>query len=304
MGLGLDLVWGERIGFDKAGGGRPTDQVLAFLDRYREQFDYMFVAFQPIDFGPLAAERYYKAYDTLFEAFGSDRARALHQTILNTGSAERYEKSDIAVFTNDLIARYGFRWVIEDLGIWSLGGRSLPYPMPPVLTEQGLAQCIENVSEWVGMLDAPLSIEFPGFTEGGSFLVGDLDAFEFFGEVVRQTGALATIDVGHILAYQWLLGRTGERMYEGLDALPLNRCHEFHLSGCQIVNGRFRDLHHGVLLDEQLDLLTYLLPCTTNAVGVTYEDPKFDPQGLLVVKSVPNAERLFEIVGRWSREQA
>ncbi|MEU2165074.1 DUF692 family multinuclear iron-containing protein [Streptomyces sp. NPDC019208] len=302
LGLGMDLVWGERIGFEKTGEGRPTDRVAAFLQRHAQDYDYMFVAFQPIDYGPLEPERYFPAYDRLFELFGPGRARAFHHTMLNTGSPEEYEKEAVAEFTNALIERYGFRWVIEDLGIWSLGGRSLPYPMPPVLTTEGLRRCVGHVGEWVRRLDAPLSVEFPGFTEGGSFLVGTLDAFAFFDTVIRETGALATLDVGHVLAYQWLMGRTGKRMFEGLEALPLDRCHEVHLSGCQIVDGRFRDLHHGVLLDEQLALLEHLLPMMPRLTGVTYEDPNFDAAGRLVPKSRPNAERLFAIVRAWKEE--
>ncbi|MCK1794883.1 DUF692 family protein [Streptomyces sp. XM4193] len=299
LGLGLDLVWGERIGFEREGGGRPTDRVRAHLERYAPEYDYMFVAFQPIDYGPLDPVRYHRAYDRVFELFGEGRPRAFHQTMLNTGTPEGYEKKVVADFTNALTERYGFRWIIEDLGIWSLAGRSLPYPMPPVLTEEGLRRAVATVGEWVELLDAPLSVEFPGFTEGGSFLVGTLDAFEFYATVVRETGALATIDVGHVLAYQWLKGRTGDRMFDGLDALPLERCHEVHLSGCQIVGGRFRDLHHGVLLDEQLALLEHLLPRMPRLTGVTYEDPKFDADGELVPKSRPNAERLFQIVRQW-----
>ncbi|MBU7597563.1 DUF692 family protein [Streptomyces sp. P38-E01] len=299
LGLGLDLVWGERIGFEREGGGRPTDRVRAHLERYASEYDYMFVAFQPIDYGPLDAARYHRAYDSVFELFGEGRPRAFHQTMLNTGTPEGYEKKVVADFTNALTERYGFRWIIEDLGIWSLAGRSLPYPMPPVLTEEGLRRAVATVGEWVELLDAPLSVEFPGFTEGGSFLVGTLDAFDFYATVVRESGALATIDVGHVLAYQWLKGRTGERMFDGLEALPLERCHEVHLSGCQIVDGRFRDLHHGVLLDEQLALLEHLLPRMPRLAGVTYEDPKFDADGELVAKSRPNAERLAQIVRQW-----
>ncbi|GAA2230554.1 DUF692 family protein [Streptomyces amakusaensis] len=299
LGLGMDLVWGERIGFERGGPGRPTDQVETFLKRNAHEYDYLFVAFQPIDHGPLTPERYFPAYDRIFELFGPERPRAFHHTMLNTGSPETYDGSAIADFTNALVERYGFRWIIEDLGIWSLAGRSLPYPMPPVLTEEGLRLCVAQVGQWVRRLDAPLSVEFPGFTEGGSFLVGTLDAFDFYAAVIRETGALATVDIGHVLAYQWLMGRTGERMFEGLDALPLERCHEVHLSGCQIVDGRFRDLHHGVLLDEQLALLEHLLPRMPRLAGITYEDPKFGADGALVPKSRPNAERLFSLVRSW-----
>jgi len=300
LGVGMDLPWGERIGFDPRDGGRLSESVSAFLDRNRNEFAYMFVAFQPIDYGALDSRRYWQAYDSLFDSFGHDRPRAFHQTMLNSGTPEAYERAEVAAFTNALARRYGFSWVIEDLGIWSFRGKSLPYPLPPLLTEVGRDKCIEGVAAWVRLLDVPLSIEFPGFTEGGSFLVGNLDAFEFFADVVRAAECSATIDVGHVLAYQWLLGRTGARAVEGLEALPLERCIEFHLSGCQIVDGRFRDLHHGVLLDEQLELLRFLLPMAPRAVGVTYEDPVYDTSGQLVPKSVRNFRRLREIVADWS----
>ncbi|MGQ0574512.1 MAG: multinuclear nonheme iron-dependent oxidase [Pseudonocardia sp.] len=300
LGVGMDLPWGERIGFDAGDGGRPSPSVAAFLHRHRDEFAYMFVAFQPMDHGPLDARRYHRAYDLLFDGFGNDRPRAFHQTMLNTGSPEEYRRADVAAFTNALAARYAFAWVVEDLGIWSFRGRSLPYPLPPLLTDAGRERCLQGVSAWVRLLDVPLSIEFPGFTEGGSFVLGDLDAFAFFADVVRGAGCHATIDIGHVLAYQWLLGRTGDRVTEGLELLPLERCLEFHLSGCQIVDGRFRDLHHGILLDEQLELLEHLLPQAPHAVGVTYEDPMYDATGCLVPRSVRNFGRLRALVGAWS----
>ncbi|WP_200880744.1 hypothetical protein [Thermoactinomyces daqus] len=88
-------------------------------------------------------------------------------------------------------------------------------------------------------------------------------------------------------------------MYEELDRLPYEYCFEFHLSGCQIIKGKFRDLHHGVLLDEQIDLLEYMLPRCPNLKAITYEDPKYTDEGILIPKSQPNYQRMKEVVEKW-----
>lgn len=303
LGVGINMPWGTKIGFHKtAQGDDISPPVRAFLRRHRDDFGYAFVAFQPRDFGRLSAERYFDAYDRFFEEIPTGNPRAFHHTMLNTGSPEDYAKHEIAEFTNELIARYRFAWVVEDLGIWSFRGKTLPYPLPPLLTPEGEAACIRHITQWRSLLHAPLSVEFPGFTEGGSFVLGGGHAFDFFRRVVEESGVLATIDIGHILSYQWFRGFTGDRMFEELERLPLQACTEFHLSGCQIVNGRFRDLHHGVLLDEQIDLLNYLLPRCPNLVGVTYEDPLYDADGVMVPKSVANYHRLRDDVRRWATD--
>lgn len=305
MGIGMDMPWGEkRFAFSDDDGGTPTADVLAHLARFADTYDYGFLAFQPRGYGELEPNRYLTAYDRFYDALGAGKGRVFHHTLLDTGAPHRYDKESVTRFTNAIVDRYDIDWVVEDLGIWSLNGKSLPYPLPPILTEESRDQCVANVGEWVRLIETDVSIEFPGFTEGGSFMIGHLDAFEFFADVVRASGSFATIDVAHILAYQWLNGRSGARMFDGLDKLPLDRCIEIHLSGCQIVNGRFRDLHHGVLLDEQLEMLERLLTLTPSLRGVTYEDPKFDSSGELTQKSRRNASRLFDTVANFAGGQA
>jgi uncharacterized protein len=303
LGVGLDMPWGTRIGFHMSREGDDiSSSVRSFFRQNGGDFSYAFLAFQPRDFGPLRAERYFAAYDRFFAEVPAGNGRVFHHTLLNTGSPEGYEKEQIAQFTNELIDRYGFSWIVEDLGIWSFRGKTLPYPLPPLLTDEGALACIAHIREWRSLLQTPLSVEFPGFTEGGSFVLGSGNAFDFFRRVVEESAALATIDIGHILSYQWFRGFTGDRVYEELERLPLDRCVEFHLSGCQIVNGKFRDLHHGVLLDEQIDLLDHLIPRCPNLTGVTYEDPLYNADGMLVPKSVANYHRLRERVRRWASD--
>lgn len=305
LGVGMDLPWrDDKIGFRRKGGGAVAPKVRAFLDRYQRDFRSVFFAYQPKNRNRLDLDDYRAAYDDLFEACPEIPVRGFHHTMLNMGAVDAYDAGAIIEFTNALVERYGFAWIVEDLGIWSIQGKALPYPLPPLLTPDSLARCIERVSRYQGELAAPLSVEFPGFSEGLSVIVGDMDAFEFFAAVVRESGSPATLDVGHLLSYQWLRGNTGAAMTQGLEALPLEHCFEIHLSGCQISRGKFRDLHHGVLLDEQIDLLQWLLPRCPNLRIVTYEDPQYTEEGALVRKAVPNYERLRAITQAWSAADA
>lgn len=307
LGVGIDMPWsmdGQGFRFAPSNGDTLSGDLRCFFDRYRTVFDYAFVAFQPKARNVLRAADYFEAYDSFFASAEGHipRTRAFHQTILNLGSLEPYDPEPIIEFTNELIARYHFSWVLEDLGIWSIRGKPLPYPLPPFLTAEGLRASIRNVDRYQRGLVAPLYVEFPGFTEGISFTIGRMDAFDYFAQLAAETGCRVTIDIGHIMSYQWLQGRTQRIHYDEFQRLPLNQCFELHLSGCQVIAGKFRDLHNGVLLDEQIDVLEYLLPHCPNLKGVTYEDPKFTRDGELVARSRLNFERLAKIVNLWKSE--
>ena len=305
LGVGLDMPWGAASGFvsDPSRGDVASPAVLAYLLGAADHFEHLFVSWQPRDRGKLALHEYQAAYDHLFASLGSRYpVRALHHTALNLGCLESYDRGELLEFTNALIRRYDFQWVNEDLGLWSLNGKSLPYPLPPYFTGAGLKACVRNVREVQSHLAAPLLLEFPGFSDGLAFVIGRLHAYDFFNEVARETGVAVTLDTGHLLSYQWLLGKRGEDLYEGLERLPLSQCFEIHLSGCEIEGQRFHDRHHGVLLDEQIVLLEKLAPLCTNLRAVTYEDPVFDSLGVLVPKASTSFENLRRAVQRapWS----
>ncbi len=305
LGVGMDLPWRpDKIGFRRNDGGDIAPKVRNFLARYQQDFKSVFFAYQPKNRACLDLDDYCAAYDRLFEACPEIPVRGFHHTMLNMGAVDAYDATAIIAFTNELCERYGFSWIVEDLGIWSIQGKALPYPLPPLLTPDSLKRCIARVTHYQAELAVPLCVEFPGFSEGLSVLIGDMNAFEFFGEVVRGSGSPATLDVGHILSYQWMLGNTGPRITEGLSALPFEQCFEIHLSGCQISQGKFRDLHHGVLLDEQIDLLQWLIVRCPNLRVVTYEDPQYRDDGKLVRKALPNYERLKTITQSWSSAHA
>ncbi|HEV3193157.1 MAG TPA: DUF692 family protein [Polyangiaceae bacterium] len=304
LGVGLDLRWGKEPGFwhDPVRGDVVSADVVAFLDRHAADFGHLFVSWQPRDRAKLGARDYFPAYDALFTRIGASYPiRALHHTALNLGALESYDRAEILEMTNALIARYGFAWVNEDLGLWSIHGKPLPYPLPPYLCEPGLRAAIRNVCEVRAALRAPLLIEFPGFSDGLAFVVGRLHAYDFFRVVAEETDTAVTLDTGHLLSYQWLRGRRGKDLLDELERLPLDRCFEIHLSGCAIAGDRFLDLHHGVLLDAQLQLLDRLLALCPKVGAVTYEDPVFDAAGKLAPATVRSFERLLSASKSWGR---
>jgi uncharacterized protein (UPF0276 family) len=300
--VGLDLRWGTEPGFlwDPVRGDVVSEGVGAFLDRHAADFGHLFVSWQPRDRGTLDARDYFPGFDDLFARVGAKYpVRALHHSALNLGAIEPYDRTAILEMTNALIARYGFAWVNEDLGLWSIHGKPLPYPLPPYLCEPGLRAAVRNVSEARAALRAPLLIEFPGFSDGTAFVVGRLHAYDFFRVVAEEADAAVTLDTGHLLSYQWLRGRRDRELLDELDRLPLQRCFEIHLSGCEIAGDRFLDLHHGVLLDAQLHLLERLLALCPNVRAVTYEDPVFDAAGTLAPANVRSLESLRHVKRTW-----
>ncbi|MER6913587.1 DUF692 family multinuclear iron-containing protein [Streptomyces sp. NPDC000594] len=311
LGLVMDMPWGggslgsRGVGFvETPDGGDVSPRVRAFLRRHGGDFAYACPSFQPRSRAAVRAADYLPAYDRFFAELPAGTVRALHQTELNMGTPEPYDRGPAIDFTNRLTERYDLAWVVEDLGIWSLRGCPLPYPLPPPLTERGLEIATRNTAEAARRLVPPLHVEFPGFTEGGSFRLGKADAFVSFARLAEDADVHVTLDVGHLLSYQWLRGRTGRHMFDGIDALPLSRCRELHLSGCQIVGGKFRDLHHGVLLDEQLELTEYLLPRCPGLLAISYEDPMFREDGRLVERSRRNYERLRALAGAWRKGES
>ena len=216
----------------------------------------------------------------------------------------RYERGDLLDFTNALCERYHLRWINEDVGLWSLAGRPLPYPLPPILDDDGLRSAIANVRACQAALPVPLVLEFPGFARGVSVVIGDMDAFDFFRVLALETGAPVTLDVAHILSWQWWRGRRGDALYVDLDRLPLDHCFEIHLSGCEVVGDRFVDAHHGILLGEQIALLERLLQACPNLRAVTYEDPRFDETGELAASNHSSWQRLVETVRPWAERSA
>lgn len=309
FGMGFDLRHGDPHGFVFAPGPfagasaapRLSPRIAALLSHEAASLDYAFFSFQPMDRSLLSPERYFPAWDAVFEAAPAPALRGLHHTMLNLGTlAPTEERGRLLAFTNAMIERYGFAWVNEDLGQWSLDGKQLPYPLPPILTEAGLRRAIRHVTAVQAQLAAPLVVEFPGFSEGTNFVLGSLHAYDFFRRLAEETGVAVTLDTGHLLSYQWLLGRRGPALFDELERLPLAHCFEVHCSGCQVIDDRFVDVHHGVLRPEQLTMLARLLAACPALQCVAYEDPKPDEHGRLRPKARAGYEQLRALVSTWA----
>lgn len=297
LGVGLDLPWDGRTGF---GIDALASPVRSYLKGNAGSWSHAFFSWQPRDRTAPTLEDYAPAWDDLVAALPPSLPRALHHTALNLGAVGPYARGPLLDFTNALCERYQLRWVNEDVGMWSLAGRPLPYPLPPVLDEHGLAAALANVRGCQLALSVPLVLEFPGFSRGVSLVVGDLHAYDFFRVLAEEAEAPVTLDVGHLLSWQWWRGKRGAALFDELERLPLTHCFELHLSGCAILNGRFVDAHHGCLLAEQFVLLERLLPRCPHLRAVTYEDPRFDEDGVLVPANRPSWERLIETVRPWA----
>jgi uncharacterized protein (UPF0276 family) len=299
----MDLRWGDPAGFGLGPTGREAvaPALRAFLAREAHGFAHAFFSWQPRDRRRLRAEDYAPAWDDLAAALPPELPRALHHTALNLAALEPAARGPLLDFTNALCERYALRWINEDVGFWSLAGRPLPYPLPPVLDAAGLAACVRNARACQRGLDVPLVLEFPGFSAGVSLVMGDIDAYDFFRALAEETGAPVTLDVGHLLSWRWWRGLRGEALLDDVERLPLAHAFELHLSGCEIAGGRFHDVHHGRVLDEQLALLDRLLPLCPNLRAVTFEDPRLERDGALDAGSRDSLARLRAATESWSR---
>jgi uncharacterized protein (UPF0276 family) len=295
FGIGIDLPWGSSKGFDFALNG-PGDSLADFLIKNSFSWDHFFFSFQPRNRNSLDIRDYLEPWKKLYDLIPPGINRGFHHTILNMGYGDYYPREYIVDFTNEIIEEFDINWVVEDLGIWSISGKALPYPLPPLLTTQGLAHCIKNISFYTDRLKTNLSVEFPGFTDGSSLIFGNIDAFDFFQKIAQETGCLVTLDTGHILGYWYETRRNFEGLYDHLHHLPLAQCNEIHCSGALLRNGRFVDSHHGVLMKEQLDLSAWLIEHCKNLRAVTYEDPIWDSNSEIAPKARILVDRLRGLV--------
>jgi uncharacterized protein (UPF0276 family) len=300
LGAGLDLPWDGTTGFGSSPhGDELVAGTRAFLQRHATDFSHLFFSWQPRDRAEPRLEDYAPSWDTLFCLVPREMPRALHHTALNLASLAQYERGPLLAFTAEFCERYQLRWVNEDVGFWSLDGRAVPYPLPPLLTEDGLSATIANTRVCQRALPVPLVLEFPGFSQGASVVVGDLHAYDFFRALAEETSAPITLDVGHLLSYQWWRGRRGEELFAELERLPLDHCFELHLSGCEIVGDTFIDAHHGTLLEQQLALTRVLMERCPNLRAITYEDPRFDRSGVLTDSNQKSWEALRQLATGW-----
>ena len=300
LGLGLDTPWGSSRGFENSVGSA----LQLYLEKNLEGSEAFFFSFQKRNYGVLRSQDFIEGFSTAYNLAKKYVGTVnLHHTMLNLGSTLPYNRNHIIQVTNELSEKIPFGWINEDVGIWFLEGKSLPYPLPPILTDESLKICGENIKQTMKDLHTPLSIEFPGITDGASFRVGNLDLFEFFADLADQSQSLVTLDTGHLLGWEWNQGRFQDEMYRHLENFPFHQVIEIHMAGSEAKGGVFFDRHHGLLLPEQFELMDFLIPRCPNLKVVTYEDPKFDLQGNLVKPAVPSYLQLKERVQQWKQKK-
>ena len=301
LGVGLDVPWGSPQGFctDDEGNDAPSQSLAGFLANHTHDMGHVFVSWQPRSRATLDPDDYVHAWDALMQAIPANATRALHHTALNLAHSNRYKRDALFAFTNALIERYDLAWVNEDLGYWSLDGKPLPYPLPPMLTDDGLAVAIDNVAECQDRLRVPLLVEFPGFSREWSLRLGPWDAYDFFREVVEQTNSPCTLDTGHLLSWRWLQRHRGRALLGELDRLPLDNTFEVHVSGAAVVNDAFHDTHDGVILDLQVELLERLIERCPNLQAVTFEDPRLQVDGTPEDSSTHSVGRIRAACSGW-----
>jgi uncharacterized protein len=305
LGVGLDMQWGISNGFEYDTNLKSWDVATAtknFFSKYNKNFSYGFASLQPMPGCGMESSYYIPELGKYYRLLSSDSVRSLHHTFLNLGSLESYDKTKLFEFTNKVCDELNIQWINEDVGIWSINGKSLPYPLPPVLTKSGLIQTVKNVIEANKNLNTPLLLEFPGFTDGIGFALGKEHAFDYFYELVHATQTAMTLDTGHVLGYLWQKGVRGDQLYRDVERLPLEMVFEIHMSGCGIIKDRFHDFHHGVLLEEQVTLLKLLVERCPNLKGITYEDPKFKEDGRLIEKGEDSLSAIKSIVCDWFQD--
>lgn len=288
----MDLPWHGPYGIVD---GQLSPRTARFLEREGHRFSSAFVSWQPADRGPPRVDVVKPAFDAFFERVPHAR-RCLHTTALNLAGTN-YDRSSLIRFVNELIALYDLAWINEDLGFWTAGGWSLPYPEAPWLTEEAVAHCAAVCHQVDDALDAPLVVEFPGYA---TVPPGPLDAFDAFREVIERSGCACNLDTGHLLTWRWLQGHRGEALLEELDRLPLDHTVELHCAGVILTEDRMVDAHHGVLHPIQLELVRRLIERCPNLQAITYEDPKFDEDGRLPRPASDSLDALEQTLIGWS----
>jgi uncharacterized protein (UPF0276 family) len=117
-------------------------------------------------------------------------------------------------------------------------------------------------------IQTPVAIEPPPVT----FVVGEMNVFEFFGQLAEKADCALLLDMGHLLSYEMASGISTESQ---LSALPAERVIEVHVAG-----GKTRDVddgpvyidaHENTVLPDVWNHLQLLLPHLTHLKALCYE---------------------------------
>jgi uncharacterized protein len=117
LGLGIDIKWGDKMGFKKNENGYLKNDLKNFIKKNKNDFNYAFLSFQPKNRNKLSSLEYINTYQEFFNLFDNIKYRSMHHNMLNLGTTENYYKKEIIDFTNELIESLNLQWINEDVGI-------------------------------------------------------------------------------------------------------------------------------------------------------------------------------------------
>jgi uncharacterized protein (UPF0276 family) len=148
----------------------------------------------------------------------------VHSTNVNPAYPDPPADEDLAAL-RQLAELSSSPWVTEDLGVWLMNERHVyPFFMPLPLTRETLAVCVDNVARVQDALGRPFNAEIPPMT----YVVGDMNAFEFFARLCELTGCGMCVDVGHVLSYQLARGCSPTADFH---RIPWPHVTEIHVAG-------------------------------------------------------------------------
>lgn len=164
----------------------------------------------------------------------------------------------------------GPAWLCGDAGLWHLGTRDRNHMLllPPVLTDESATALARGVRRLRGLTGLEVLPENPP----GTVFVGDLHLCDFFARVAERADTGLLVDVAHLAIYQRIMGHG---LFEGLEALPLDRVVEVHVAGgTERESHGFRwveDAHGPEVLEDTWRLFAHLAPRAENLRAVVFE---------------------------------
>ena len=170
-------------------------------------------------------------------------------------------------------------WLAQDVSVCFIGEEpgysiELGYFVPPILTEDSLAEAIVRVREVREAVQTPLLLEPAPVT----CLVGDMPIYVWLSRLAQATDSGILLDAGHVVAHQLALGRQRHELTEGLEELDWDRVVELHVAGGSIQahpedpkKAYYLDAHDLPVLDETWAIFRTLLQRAKNLKAVCFE---------------------------------
>lgn len=174
---------------------------------------------------------------------------AMHGVSLSIGSSAPLDR-DYLTELKALRDRVGARFVSDHLCFTGVSGHNTHDLLPLPYTEEALRHVARRVREVQDFLDAPLVLENPSsYVE---FAGSTLTEWQFFTELVRETGCEILLDVNNVYVSAF---NHGFDALEYLDGIPAQAVRQFHVAGHTNHGTHIVDSHIGPVIDPVWELL-------------------------------------------------